>query len=106
MTKLDPIKPGDTFALYLDYAIDGVPEDFPATQLSSAVRDRNDTLLGELTVEAVAGTPGRFLAKALPAATVTWPVGEHYCDVKRVDAAGVVTHSETVILPIQRAQAK
>lgn len=105
ISRLDPIKPGDTFAFYLDFAIDGVAEDFSVSELAATVRDRNGSKLSDMTITAVAGVVGRFLAQVPSVSTALWPEGEHYCDVKRT-SSGVVMHSDTLIVPLWRAQTK
>lgn len=100
LQTLDVVKIGEDFSLYMDFAIDGVPESFSASELSSQVRDRNGGKLAQLTITAVSGVPGRFLARALPAVTVKWPEGEHFCDVKRVNTE--TSGSETFIVPVRK----
>lgn len=103
--RLEGIKQGDTFTVYLDYAIDGVPDVFSASQLASHVRDRNGSLLSVLTIVADNGTPGRYIGEALPVDTSKWPVGDVYFDVKRT-VGGVVTSTDTVVIPVAKAETR
>lgn len=95
--QLPPLKRGDTFSVFADYDEDGAPMVFDASQLRSQIRTLAGALVANLTIAAVAGTPGRFEISS--ADTSAWPVGEVLFDIRRTDA-GEVRSTSTVILPI------
>ncbi len=98
--RLPGVKRGATFSVYLDYELNGVPEAFPASNLTAQLRAGNNQMLSQLSVAPdPMGVPGRFL---LSAPTSTWPVGDVFFDVKR-DDNGTVTFSDTVVFAVLRA---
>lgn len=93
------IKQGASFSCYVDYAISGVPEAFPASDLTSQVRTVQGALLTQLVVTADPVVVGRFLLKATAVDTLKWPLGTVQFDVKRT-SNGVTTPTETVDITV------
>jgi hypothetical protein len=98
LPALPGIKKGQSFRAYVDYAIDGTPDDFPANQLRAQVRTVDGTLRAELSISATA-TTGRFLVECLD--TSDWPIGNVFMDVKRT-VLGETTVTQTVVIPVER----
>lgn len=99
--RLPGIKQGVAFSFYADYSFNGAAEVFPASDLTAQVRSESNGLLTQLTIVADGVVPGRFIASATAAQTLTWPVGDVYFDIKRV-SGGVVTATDTVVLAVAR----
>jgi hypothetical protein len=99
--RLPGIKQGVAFSFYADYSLDGSPEVFPATDLTSQVRADNNLLLTQLAIAADAGVPGRFLFSATTVETAKWPVGDVYFDIKRT-SGGVTTATDTVCVAVAK----
>lgn len=99
LPRLEGIKRGSTFIAFVDYAIDGEPEVFPASDLTSQVRDGKGGKLADLTITSV--SPGKFKLQADN--TAGWPLGDAFFDVKRV-SNGVTSFTQTTVIPVGKAQ--
>lgn len=99
--RLTAMKRGETLQFELEYLKDdGTPDDFDASQLLAQVRQEDGTLVATLSI-AAGGAPGVFTLSA--GDTSAWPIGDAFIDIRR-EALGVVSFSDTVLLPVQRAE--
>ena len=100
------IKRGSTFSRKCVYSSGGAPVDLTGSTVRASLRDKALVLVEELTVTLgvqSGATLGTFTVSALPADTVTWPVGSLSCDFRVEDSLGVVTHSETFHVTVENA---
>ena len=100
LPTLSGIKQGEAFQGYLDYATDGVPDTFSASELSAQVRDRAGRLLEDLTI-ADGAVDGRYTF-VTATSTDDWPLGEVFMDVRRTSGS-VVMFTQTVVIPVSKA---
>lgn len=94
------VKRGDTFAMVLEYAPDGVPTSLAGATVESQVRD-DQGFVDNLTVvvEDQIATPGRVTISRAYASTAAWPVGELLGDIQ-ITKAGVRTSSEDFLVQV------
>lgn len=102
LPRLLGIKQGVNFTVQLDYSFNAIPEVVDPATLSAQVRTINGTLLSQLAITAdPLAVVGRFFAKATPAQTAVWPVGDVYFDIKRT-TGGIVSATETCVLAVTK----
>jgi len=101
MAREVQIRRGDTLLLQLTVlADDGVPIDLTNLTLASQVRDAQDNLVATLSVVASTVTG---VATITQRGTALWPVGTLRADIKAITTGGVIVHSETFGIRVQRS---
>jgi hypothetical protein len=100
MQTLSSFKRGDTFSFIAAIAnSSGTPLTGEASNLSSQIRNKSDKLYATLTITETT-TLGSYLF--LTNDTLDWPCGvDLYLDIQYTKG-GVITSSETIIIPVEK----
>jgi hypothetical protein len=100
MQTLSSFKRGDTFSFIAAIAsTSGTPLTGAANNLLCQVRNKGDKLYSTLTITEIT-PPGSYLF--LTNDTLDWPCGtDLYLDIQYT-ANGIVTSSETIIIPVEK----
>jgi hypothetical protein len=102
------IKRGDTFLLDGQILGDGVaiPGGIATWEITSQLRTVGDTLVDTLICTIVNPTTCTFtLEESAAGVTADWPLGKQEMDI-RYAINGVVIHTETAVVGVQKAQTR
>lgn len=100
MERIEPLKRGDTFAMYINMtdssSEEPVPLVVPVVNIKCQVRTEYDRLVQDLDVLDT-DTPGKYIIQSDD--TQNWPIGDLYSDIQ-ITVNDIVSSSDTFIIPI------
>ena len=101
--KILPIfKTGDTFIFtaVIKDTIYKNPMIGISSNLKSQIRRDNGTFVAELIISEVLEIPGNYEFSAND--TSNWPIENLYMDIQYTDEEGIITSSESLVVPIEK----
>lgn len=100
MERINPLKRGDTFAMYINLTDSSGEEEIPlivsVENIKCQVRTEYDKLVQTLDVEETE-TPGKYIIKSDD--TQNWPIGDLLSDIQ-ITINNITSSSDTFIIPL------
>lgn len=103
MVTLKPVKAGDTisFKYFLPLVFGSA-----IASIRSQLRTEKFNLVDEFTIVQLPDTTEESVWQLTASAeqSINWPVRQLYCDIRHLAVDGTVIHTDTFIIPVDKAQ--